>query len=84
MNPAATAISLHWVTPDDNPKVLSPEEQAEVDALRKTIKDTQEQIALANQGSSSREFREDLQILLRDVEAKLDEIIPPSTPPPPA
>jgi len=71
------------MTPDDNPKVLSAEEQAEVDALRKTIKDTQEQIALANQGSSSREFREDLQILLRDVQAKLDEIIPPSTRPPP-
>ena len=70
------------MTPDDNPKVLSAEEQAEVDALRKTIKDTQEQIALANQGSSSREFREDLQILLRDVQAKLDEIIPPSTHPP--
>jgi hypothetical protein len=72
------------MTPDDNPKVLSPEEQAEVDALRKTIKDTQEQIALANQGSSSGEFREDLQILLRDVQAKLDEIIPPSTHTPPA
>jgi hypothetical protein len=69
---------------DDNPKVLSPEEQAEVDALRKTIKDTQEQIALANQGSSSREFREDLQILLRDVQAKLDELIAPSTDVPPA
>lgn len=72
------------MTSDDNPKVLSPEEQAEVDALRKTIKDTQAQIALANQGSSSREFREDLQILLRDVQAKLDEIISPSTDPPPA
>jgi hypothetical protein len=71
------------MTPDDNPKVRSPEKQAEVDALRKTIKDTQEQIALANQGSSSREFREDLQILLRDVQAKLDEIIPPSPRPPP-
>jgi hypothetical protein len=71
------------MAPDDNPKVLSPEEQAEVDALRKTLKDTQEQITLANQGSSSREFREDLQILLRDVQAKLDEIVPPSTSPPP-
>jgi hypothetical protein len=72
------------MTPDDNSKVLSPEEQAEVEALRQTIKDTEEQIALANQGSSSREFRKDLQILLRDVQAKLDEIIPPSTDPPPA
>ena len=72
------------MTPDDNPKVLSPKEQAEVDALRKTIKDTQEQIALANQGSSSWEFRKDLEILLRDVQAKLDEIISPSTDPPPA
>jgi hypothetical protein len=70
------------MTPDDSPKVLSSEEQAEVDTLRKTIKDTQEQTALANQGSSSREFREDLQILLRDVQAKLDEIIPPSAHPP--
>jgi hypothetical protein len=71
------------MVPDDNSKVLSPEEQAEVDALRKTIKDTQEQIALANQASSSREFRKDLEILLRDVQAKLDEIISPSTDPPP-
>ncbi len=72
------------MVPDDNSKVLSPEEQAEVDVLRKTIKDTQEQIALANQGSSSREFRKDLEILLRDVQAKLDEIISPSTDPPTA
>ncbi len=72
------------MVPDDNSKVLSPQEQAEVDALRKTTKDTREQIDLADQGSSSREFRKDLQILLRDVQAKLDEINPPSTEPPSA
>ena len=37
---------------DDKPPVLSAEEQAEVDVLRKTMSDTQEQIALAEKGSS--------------------------------
>jgi multidrug resistance efflux pump len=67
---------------NDKPKVLSAEEQAEADALRKTIKDTEAQIALAKSGSSSREFREDLGILLREAQARLDEIIPPSAAPP--
>jgi hypothetical protein len=81
---AATAITCPGMNPHDNSKILSSQEQAEVDTLRKTIKDTQEQIALANQGSSSREFRKDLQILLRDVQAKLDEISSPLTNPPTA
>jgi hypothetical protein len=68
---------------NDKPKMLSAEELAEADALRKTIKDTETQIALAKPGSSSREFREDLGILLREAQAKLDEIIPRSTEPPP-
>jgi len=69
---------------DDKPQVLSPEEQAEVEALRETIKGIKEQIDLAKRGSSSHEFREDLQILLREAQAELDGIVAPSTEDPPA
>jgi len=64
---------------DDKPKVLSAEELAEADDLRQTIKDIEAQIAQAKPGSSSREFREDLGILLQEAQTRLDEIIPPST-----
>jgi len=64
---------------DDEPKVLSAEELAEADDLRGTIKDIETQIAQAKPGSSSREFREDLGILLQEAQTRLNEIIPPST-----
>lgn len=68
---------------DNQPKSLSPEDLKEVDALRKTIKETEAQIALAKPESSSREFREDLGVLLREAQARLNQIIPPSTDSPP-
>jgi len=65
------------------PKALSADELAEADDLRQTIKDIEGQIAQARSGSSSQEFRADLDILLREAKTRLDTITPPSTKPPP-
>jgi len=65
------------------PKALSADELAEADDLRQTIKDIEGQIAQARSGSSSQEFRADLDILLREAKTRLDKITPPSTKPPP-
>ena len=64
------------------PKVPSAEELAEADDLRSTIKDIEAQIAQAKTGSSSPEFRADLEILLHEATTRLTEIDPPSEEPP--
>ncbi|MGP8058787.1 MAG: hypothetical protein ACLP9C_04045 [Acidimicrobiales bacterium] len=63
----------------ERPKAPSAEELVEAEDLRQTIKDIETQIAQAEAGSSSREFREDLGILLQEAQARLNELIPPAT-----